>query len=133
MRKNSVKGTRLNSEVYRELSNILHGGLKDPRIHPMTSVVRVDVAADLKTAKAYISVLGSEEDASRTMEGLKSSAGYIRHSLAKNLNLRNTPEIEYILDDSIAYGVRMTKLIDEVVGNTAGEASDTEDDGNDDD
>ncbi len=123
MRKNSVKSTRLNSEVYRELSNILHGGLKDPRIHPMTSVVKVDVASDLKTAKAYISVLGSEEDAKKTMEGLKSSAGFIRHSLAKNLNLRNTPEIEYILDDSIAYGVRMTKLIDEVVGS---DGADTE-------
>ena len=105
----------LSFERFR-LSNILHGGLKDPRIHPMTSVVKVDVASDLKTAKAYISVLGSDEDARLTMEGLKSSAGFIRHSLAKNLNLRNTPEIEYILDDSIAYGVRMTKLIDEVVG-----------------
>ncbi len=125
MRKNSVKGTRLNAEVYRELSNILHGGLKDPRIHPMTSVVKVDVASDLKTAKAYVSVLGTEEEAQKTMEGLKSSAGFIRHSLAKNLNLRNTPEIEYILDDSIAYGVRMTKLIDEVVGS---DESDTEDD-----
>ncbi len=125
MRKNSVKGTRLNAEVYRELSNILHGGLKDPRIHPMTSVVKVDVASDLKTAKAYVSVLGTEEEAQKTMEGLKSSAGFIRHSLAKNLNLRNTPEIEYILDDSIAYGVRMTKLIDEVVGT---DESDTEDD-----
>ena len=126
MRKNSVKGTRLNSEVYRELSNILHGGLKDPRIHPMTSVVKVDVASDLKTAKAYISVLGSDEDARRTMEGLKSSAGFIRHSLAKNLNLRNTPEIEYILDDSIAYGVRMTKLIDEVVGAADGRDDETD-------
>ena len=124
MRKNNVKGGRLNNEVYRELSNILHGGLKDPRIHPMTSVVKVDVASDLKTAKAYISVLGSDEDAKATMEGLKSSAGYIRHSLAKNLNLRNTPEIEYILDDSIAYGVRMTKLIDEVVAKDSPEESD---------
>ena len=75
MRKNNVKGGRLNAEVYRELSNILHGGLKDPRIHPMTSLVKVDVASDLKTAKAYISVLGSEEDAKKTMEGLRSSAG----------------------------------------------------------
>ncbi len=116
MRKNSVKGTRINEEVYRELSTIIARELKDPRIHPMTSVVKVDVASDLKTAKAYISVLGSEDEGARTMEGLKSSSGFIRHALAKNLNLRNTPEIEYILDDSIAYGVRMTRLIDEVVG-----------------
>ena len=112
----SVKSTRLNAEVHKELSNIIRGEVKDPRIHPMTSVVKVDVATDLKTAKAYISVLGTEEEAKETMKGLKSSAGFIRHALAKNLNLRNTPEIEYILDDSIAYGVHMSHLINEVVG-----------------
>ncbi len=115
----SVKSTRLNMEVYKALSNIIRSELKDPRIHPMTSVVKVDVAADLKTAKAYISVLGTEEEGRETMEGLKSSSGFIRHALAKNLNLRNTPEIEYIYDDSIAYGVRMSKLINEVVGSDA--------------
>ncbi len=112
----SIKSTRLNAEVHRELSNIIRGEVKDPRIHPMTSVVKVDVAADLKTAKAYISVLGSEEDAKNTMKGLESSSGFIRHALAKNLNLRNTPEITYVLDDSIAYGVHMSHLIYEVVG-----------------
>lgn len=112
----SIKNTRLNAEVHRELSNIIRGEVKDPRIHPMTSVVKVDVAPDLKTAKAYISVLGDEEEAKNTMKGLQSSAGFIRHTLAKNLNLRNTPEITYVLDDSIAYGVHMSHLINEVVG-----------------
>ena len=115
MRKNSNKNLRINEEVMRELSKIIRE-VKDPRIHPMTSVVKVDVAADLKTAKAYISVLGSEEDAKNTMKGLESSSGFIRHALAKNLNLRNTPEITYVLDDSIAYGVHMSHLISEVVG-----------------
>ncbi|MCR5640850.1 MAG: 30S ribosome-binding factor RbfA [Lachnospiraceae bacterium] len=119
MRKNSVKNIRINEEVFRELSNIMRGELKDPRISPMTSVVSVEVAPDLKTAKAYISVLGNEEDAKKTMEGLKSCSGFIRHMLAKNLNLRNTPEITFVLDQSIAYGVRMSKLIDEVVGDSS--------------
>ena len=115
MRKNSVKNIRINEEVFRELSNIIRGELKDPRISPMTSVVSVEVAPDLKTAKAYISVLGDEEAAKKTMAGLKSCGGFIRHLLAQNLNLRNTPEITFVLDQSIAYGVRMSKLIGDVV------------------
>ena len=115
MRKNSVKSIRINEEVFRELSNIIRGELKDPRISPMTSVVSVEVAPDLKTAKAYIIVLGDEEPAKKTMAGLKSCGGFIRHLLAQNLNLRNTPEITFVLDQSIAYGVRMSKLIDDVV------------------
>ncbi len=114
MKKRSVKNTRINEEVLRELSNIIRGDVKDPRVSPLTSVVAVEVAPDLKTAKAYISVLGDEADAEKTLEGLKSSSGYIRHKLAENINLRNTPEITYIMDQSIEYGVRMSHLIDEV-------------------
>lgn len=122
MRKNSIKNIRINSEVQRELSNIIRTEVKDPRIHPMTSVVAVNVAPDLKSCKAYISVLGSEEAAKETLAGLKNAEGYIRRALAKSVNLRNTPEIKFILDQSIEYGVHMTRLIDEVVGEEAGEA-----------
>ncbi len=114
MRKNSVKNTRINGEVLKELSNIIRGEIKDPRINPMTSVVSVDVAPDLKTCKAYISVLGDEESQKDTIKGLKNAEGYIRRQLARNLNLRNTPEITFILDQSIEYGVNMSRLIDEV-------------------
>ncbi len=114
MRKNSIKNTRINGEVLRELSNIIHGEIKDPRIHPMTSVVSVMVAPDLKTCKAYISVLGDEAAQADTLAGLKSAEGYIRSKLARNINLRNTPEITFILDQSIEYGVNMSKRIDEV-------------------
>ena len=114
MKKNSIRNTRINGEVQRELSNIIRGEIKDPRIHEMTSVVSVEVAPDLKTCKAYISVLGDEEAQKRTLEGLKSAEGYIRRTLAKNINLRNTPEVKFIPDQSIAYGVKMSKLIDEV-------------------
>ena len=113
MRKNSIKNTRINSEVQRELANIIRGEIKDPRIHPLTSVVTVEVAPDLKTCKAYISVLGDQEAQEKTLEGLNSAVGYIRRQLAKNLNLRNTPEIRFIIDQSIEYGVHMSKLINE--------------------
>lgn len=113
MRKNSIKNTRVNSEVQRELSNIIRSEIKDPRIHPLTSVIRAEVAPDLKTCKVYISVLGDEEAQKSTMEGLQSALGFVRRQLAKNLNLRNTPEIRFLLDQSIEYGIRMSKLIDE--------------------
>lgn len=114
MKKRSIKHTRINEEVLRELSNILRGELKDPRISSMCSIVAVEVAPDLKTAKAYVSVLGDEDVQKKTMEGLLSSSGFIRHKLAENLNLRNTPQITFVLDQSIAYGVAMSKKIDEV-------------------
>lgn len=114
MRKNSIKNTRINGEVMRELSNIIRGEIKDPRINPLTSVVAVEVAPDLKTCKAYISVLGDEDSQADTLKGLKSAEGYIRMKLAKNINLRNTPEIRFILDQSIEYGVNMSRMIDEV-------------------
>ena len=117
LRKNSIKMTRVNNEVLRELSNIIRSEIKDPRINPMTSVVAVDVAPDLKTCKAYISVLGDKDSLDSTITGLKSAASYIRTLLAKTVNLRNTPEITFILDQSIEYGVNMSKLIDEVNGN----------------
>ena len=114
MRKNSIKNTRINMEVQRELSEIIRSGIKDPRIHPMTSVVAVEVTPDLKYCKAYISVLGDEEAAKATVEGLRSASSYVRRELARRVNLRNTPEIKFILDQSIVYGVNMSKLIDEV-------------------
>lgn len=114
MRKNSIKNTRINGEVQREISRLISHEIKDPRIHPMTSVVSVEVAPDLKTAKVYISVLGDEESRKSTYEGLQSAASFMRGQLAKNINLRNTPELTFIMDQSIEYGVNMSKLIDDV-------------------
>ncbi len=114
MRKNSIKNTRINGEVKKELSAIIRNEIKDPRIHPMTSVMSAEVAPDLKTCKAFISVLGDDEAKADTIKGLKNAEGYIRRSLAKSLNLRNTPEIRFILDESIEYGVNMSRLIDDV-------------------
>ena len=104
----------MNTEVMHELSNILRGGIKDPRVAEFTSVVAVEVAPDLKTCKAYISVLGDEKAQADTIRGLQSAEGYIRRELAHSLNLRNTPEIRFVLDQSIEYGVAMSKKIDDI-------------------
>ncbi|MGN0249842.1 MAG: 30S ribosome-binding factor RbfA [Oliverpabstia sp.] len=128
MRKNSIKNTRINGEVMKELSIIIRQEIKDPRIHMMTSVTAAEVAPDLKTCKAYISVLGSEKEKSDTIAGLRSAEGYIRRQLAKRLNLRNTPEIQFKLDESIEYGVNMSRLIQEVnEGHSQREGAEEED------
>ena len=114
MRKNSMKNTRINGEVQRVLAEVIRAEIKDPRISPLTSVVSVEVAPDLKTCKAWISVYGDEEAQKSTEIGLKSAASHIRSKLAKNLNLRNTPELSFVMDDSIAYGVSMSKKIDDI-------------------
>jgi len=115
LRKNSVKNIRINESVKEELSNIIRNEVKDPRIAPVVSVTEAIVATDLKNCKVMISVLGDEKAKEDTMEGLRSSSGFIRHMLAVNLNLRNTPELHFKLDESIEYGVEMSKRIDEVM------------------
>lgn len=128
MRKNSIKNIRVNNEVMYELSNIIRNEIKDPRISPLTSVVAVEVTPDLKYCKAYISVLGDEKAGKDTIEGLKNAEGFVRRKLASSINLRNTPEVKFILDQSIEYGINMSKLIDEVNGGSNLEEEDEEDD-----
>lgn len=119
MRKNSIKNTRINGEVQRVLAQIIRGEIKDPRISPLTSVVSVEVAPDLKSCKAWISVLGDEEARKATYQGLKSAEGFIKNRIAKEINLRNTPAITFIMDQSIEYGVSMSKKIDDVMATSS--------------
>ena len=114
MKKNRYKNIRINSEVKKVISEAIRFS-KDPRISPMTSVMEVVVAPDLKTCKVWVSVLGEEEDRKRTMEGLKSASGYIRSTLAHELNLRNTPELRFIMDASVEYAIHMSERIHEVI------------------
>lgn len=124
-RKNSERGSRVNSDVQRVIGHIIEFELKDPRISGLTSVVKTEVTKDLKICKCYISVLGDDGVAESTIDGLRAAAGFVRKRLAESLNLRNTPEVNFVLDKSIEYGVNMSKKIDEILGNTG---NDTETD-----
>lgn len=126
MRKNSVKYVRVNQAIQKELSNIIRNEVKDPRVGIMTSVTAVDVTTDLKTCKVYISVLGGEKEKEDTMKALDRAEGYIRRQLAANLNLRNTPELFFIADNSIEYGVAMSELIDKVMDKDTSEGESNE-------
>ena len=113
MKKGYVKNTRINAEVMREHSVAIRD-LKDPRVSPMTSVTDAEVTPDLQYCKVYISVLGSEESLAKTMEGLKAASGFLRRELAQTVNLRHTPELQFVADHSIMYGAHMDELIRKV-------------------
>ena len=110
------KGTRIiriNEEIKKELSEIIRHDLKDPRINnAFVSVINVDTTSDLKICKIYISVMADKEQKENVIEGLINASGYIRREIAKRINLRNTPELIFKLDDSIEYGIHLSKIID---------------------
>ena len=105
---------RINDEVARTTASIIRSELSDPRIGPVVSVVRAEVTSDLKFCKVWVSVPGDENEQKETMAALNKAAGFIRKRVAELVNLRLTPEISFVYDDSIEYGMRMRKLIDEV-------------------
>ncbi len=105
---------RINEEIKRELSQLIDQELKDPRIHTMISIIRVETTNDLKYSKVFVSIMGTEEEKNEALEGLKSAKGFLRKELAKRLNLRNTPEILFQLDESIEYSIHMEQLINKI-------------------
>ena len=104
---------KIDEEIKRELCNIIPT-LKDPRVNSvMISVVSVIVTKDLKYAKVSVSILNSK-NIKETLEGLKKSSGYLRSELAKRINMRNTPELVFELDESLEYGARIDTLLNEI-------------------
>ncbi len=120
MKKNSSNNRiiRINDEIMRETAIIIRSELKDPRVGLLTSVTKADTTQDLKYCKIYVSILGNEREKKEAIEGLKNSAGFIRKMLASRINLRNTPELKFILDNSIEYSIKMDNLIKEANKNT---------------
>lgn len=120
MRQKSFKGSRINSDMQRVISHVIGYEIKDPRVSgQFISVVKTEVTKDLKECKCYVSILGQgaaqNDSMKEAMKGLQRAEGFIRSRLAEALNLRNTPQITFVLDHSIEYGVEMSKKIDEVL------------------
>ena len=107
---------KINEEVRRELSNIVRE-LKDSRIPMMTSIVAVRVTNDLSYAKVYVSVFNSDQAAAKKcFQAIESAGGFIRREVGSRILIRYTPQLHFVMDDSIEYGVRMTHRIEEVLG-----------------
>lgn len=107
---------RINEEFKKELSKIINYEIKDPRITAMVSVTDVQVTNDLKYAKVYLSIFAkSPEEKQTTMKALKSASGFMRSRLSQTINLRQTPELQLLEDNSIDYGMHIDKLLKEVI------------------
>lgn len=113
----NYRGGRINEEVKREVSNLLRGDVKDPRLTAMISVTQVEVTKDLSFAKVYISIFAkTEEEKKNNFEILKGMAGFVRKEIAHRINLRQSPQIIFELDESIDYGMHIDSLIKKTKG-----------------
>lgn len=106
---------RISEEVKREVSTIIQNELKDPRLSGLISITNVNVTKDLRYAKVYVSIMGSDEEKKNALEGLKSAAGFIRREIGQRIQLRYTPEVQFELDNSIEHGAYISKLINDAV------------------
>ena len=100
---------RINEEIQRELASLIPG-VKDPRVTGRSSVTAVETTPDLRFAKVYVSML-AQSSAANVVKGLKSAAGYLRRELGRTLNLRYTPELQFVEDDSIDKGAHILELL----------------------
>lgn len=106
---------RISEEMKREISAIIQGELKDPRLSLLISVTNVKATKDLRYAKVFVSIMGNDEEKKNALDGLKSAAGFIRREVGHRIQLRYTPEIQFELDNSIEHGAYISKLINEAV------------------
>ena len=113
-KKNQNRMSRVDEELKKEISNIITYDLKDPNITGLISVTKVKVSGDLKYAKVSVSMLNAKDN-KQVLASLKKSAGFVRTEIAKRINLRTTPEIIFIFDDSIEYGSRIDTILKEVI------------------
>lgn len=111
---NNNRFQRIAEEYKKEISNIIDNKLKNPNVTGLISVTKVKVTNDLKFAKVYVSILNSK-NLKETLAGLKKSSGFIRSELARTINLRNTPEIIFELDDSLEYGARIDSILNDIM------------------
>ena len=103
---------RINEEIQRELSSLIRT-VKDPRVHGLVSITAVDPTPDLRYAKIFVSVL-DKSDVKEVVKGLRSAGGYLRRELGRSLQLRYTPELTFVADDSIAEGAHILELIEKL-------------------
>ena len=103
---------RINDDIKRELAQLIPN-LKDPRVRGLISITRVDTTPDLRYCKVYVSAL-DKGDGKDMVKGLKSASGYLRHELGQKVDLRYTPELQFIMDDSIAHGAHILELLNHV-------------------
>ncbi len=121
MQKNNNRFNRVEEEMKKEISNIISNKLKNPDVTGLISVTKVKVTTDLKFAKVYVSILNAK-NTKATLRGLKQSSGFVRSEVAKSINLRNTPEIIFELDDSMEYGAKIDSILKDIMKDVKSES-----------
>jgi ribosome-binding factor A len=104
------RSERLGELILAEISSLIARAIKDPRIGFVT-FTRVDMSDDLRSAKVFASIMGSPSEKARTLQGLSSATGYIRRHLGRALHLRYTPELTFVLDESLEHGAKIAQLL----------------------
>ena len=112
--KSSQRLQKINDEIRKEAAEVLRSELKDPRVSTMTTVTSAQVSNDLKYCKIFVSILGDDAAKKEAMDGLKNAAPYLRKMLAMRINLRHTPAVSFVLDESLDYGMKMDKIFKEI-------------------
>jgi ribosome-binding factor A len=110
------RSDRVGDEIQRIVADVIHNGIKDPRMPALVSVVEVRASRDLSHASIYVSVMGGEQAKKDCLAALRSASGFIRHEITSRIRLRVAPELHFVSDDSIERGIRMSRLIDEAMG-----------------
>ncbi len=108
---------RINELLREEIAELVRREVKDPRMGGLISILEVQVSPDLKNAKVYVSVLGSDEEKDSTFVALAAAAHFIQRQLGKRLTIRRTPELSFVADDSLQEGARIDTLLNEALGN----------------
>ncbi len=108
------RNKRVNKLLREEISILLQSQVKDPRLGNFVTVTEVSTSPDLRYAKIFVSIMGSEEEKGTVLQGLSSASGFLRHELAEHLKLRHIPELSFCRDDSIEQGVHLLQAIERV-------------------
>jgi ribosome-binding factor A len=105
---------RINDLLRDEISDLLRRGVKDPRVTGLVTITDVDVSPDLRRAKVFVSVMGTDEEKASTLLALRAAAHFVRRELRKRLTIRRTPELDFLRDDSLERGAHILELLEEV-------------------
>lgn len=119
-----MRQQRVAEQIRDQLARLLRDEVKDPRVG-FASIVKVEVSGDLRVARVYVSVLGDAQQKESTCKGLESATGFLRSELARSIRLRYTPELRFMLDESIEHGARIGRLLWEIRGAGASEEGDS--------
>jgi len=108
------RSDRLGLEIQKALADIIRGDLHDPRVSSLVSIVKVELSNDLQYCKAFVTVYGSDEEKENTFLGLEKAKGFIKRQLSDRIKVRKMPEITFVPDDSIAYSIHISEILNKI-------------------